>query len=432
MTERHISVIGGGLAGCAAALAADARGVRVTLYEQRPATNTPVHQTALPGELSGTADLGVEDTDRATGLLKSELRFTCPRVMECANSTRIGEHTLSVEREAFAQALSERLEAADGIDLMREQVRALPDGPVVIASGPSTWSPLAREIHAFAGADFRFSFIGRAPLIAAESVDLTEARWAPPYPGAEQSLYLPLTKHEAEELVGRLAAAERHEPPGLESEMVLADESRTAERLAADTEDRLRRVLSGPRGPAVELAGPALCLEPDDAEMTAFHLRGLPTSLSPDAQREALGGVGALSEVRIVRPGMIQRTPWLAGSDATLANLQLRRSRRAFVTGSLSGVYGYSEALALGAVAGIGAARLAKGAAPLPPPEECLTGALCRALSEHEPHSDGRMLQANFGMIPEHRQDQGLSKAERREHQEKRAIDAIERYAGAD
>ncbi len=428
----HITVIGAGLAGCTAALAADARGAQVTLYEQRPARTTPVHQTAMPGEPVGTSDLGVEDTDRAAGLLKAELRVTCPRVMECIDETRIGTRTMAVERTAFAQALADRLDHAAGVSVVRDHVKSLPDGPVVIASGPGTWSPLARAIHRAAGADFRFSFIGRAPLIAAESIDLTEARWEPPYPGAEPALFLPLTDREARELARRFAEAEWNEPPGLDEETVLAEESRTVERLAADPQDGLRSILRGPRGPNLSVEGPALCLTPDDEERSAYHVHGLLTSLSHDAQHEALRAVGALSEVRLLRAGMIQRTPWLAGSEATTASLQLRRAARVLLTGSLTGVYGYSEALALGAVAGIGAARLASGSHPLPPPEDSLTGALCRALSEHTPHPDGRMLQANFGMIPEHRQDHGLDKSERRERQKQRAIDAIARYANAD
>ncbi|MFW6437382.1 MAG: FAD-dependent oxidoreductase, partial [Armatimonadota bacterium] len=305
-------------------------------------------------------------------------------------------------------------------------------GIVVIASGPATWSPLARAIHAVAGAEYRFSFIGRPPLIATESVDLTEARWEATYPGAEPSLFLPLTESEARELVDRLAEAQRNEPPGLDANIVLADESRTVERLAADPGDRLRRVLSGPRGPDTTIEAPALCLEPDDADRSAYHLGGFFTSLSAEAQRDALRALRGFSEVKLIRPGMVQRTPWLAGHEAIMANLQLRRSNPVFVAGTLTGFFGYTEALVLGAVAGIGAARLAGGTEPLPPPVECLAGALCHALAEHEPHPDGRMLQANFGMIPEHRQDQDVEKNERRQRQETRALDAIKRYAGAD
>jgi methylenetetrahydrofolate--tRNA-(uracil-5-)-methyltransferase len=428
----QISVIGGGLAGCAAALAAEARGAQVALYEQRPATTTPIHHTALPGELTGAADLGVEDTDRATGLLKAELRVTCPAIMECADETRIGEVTLSVDRAAFTCAVADRVENSDRISLVREEVPSLPEGPVVIASGPATWSPLARAIHSAAGASFRFSYIGRAPLIAAESIDLSDARVEAPYPGAEPAVYLPLTGQEAEEITTRIAAGDRCEPPEFGEEMVLAEESRPVERLATDPESDLRRVLSGPRGPEATVEAPALCLTPEDAGQTAFHVHGFLTSLTPEAQREALRAVDALAGVQILRPGLVHRTPWLAGSKVTLASLQLRRRSQALLAGTLTGVYGYAEAMALGAVAGIGAARMAGGAQPLPPPHESLTGALCRALSEHDPHPDGRMLMANFGMIPAHRGDEGLDKSDRRARQQERALEATDRYVRAD
>lgn len=432
MSAPHISVIGGGLAGCAAALAAEARGVPVTVYEQRPATSPPAHETALAGELTGSADLGVQDTDRAGGLLKAELRTTCPAIIECAEETRIGDRTLLVDRHAFAQALTARLSQSSSIDLKREQVRALPDGPVVIASGPGTWSPLARAIHRAAGADFHFSFIGRAPLVDAESVDLSEARWEEPYPGAEPALFLSVTEDEAAELLRRLKTADRSEPPGFDEGIVLADESDTAERLASSEDGGFRRVLRGPRGADSEIDAPALCLTPDTEDRSAFHIEGLHTSLAPEDQRDALRAIGALAEVRLLRAGMVHRTPWLAGPDATLASLQLRRASRMLLAGALTGVYGYAEALALGAAAGIGASRFARGSEPLPPPQECLTGALCRALSDHEPHADGRMLRANFGMIPDHRQDTGLDKSERRARQVARALEAVARYAGAE
>ncbi len=432
MSAERISVIGGGLAGCAAALAADARGARVVLYEQRPATSAPTHQTALPAELAGTADLGVEDPKRATGLLKAELRILGPALMECADATRIGEQTLAVDREAFARAVAERIEAAEGIELRREQLPALPDGPVVIASGPGTWSPLARAIHAAAGTGFRFSVIGRPPLIAAESVNLSAAFRAPIYPGAEPALFVPLSEDEAAELAARLRAAECHEPPEFSPQTILAEESTTAERMAADPAVGLGRLLSGPRGPQTGHEGLALCLTPDDADGRAWHVEGLLTTLAPEAQVAALGALQAFSGVRLLRPALVQRAPWLAGPEATLASLQLRRTGRALIAGTLTGVYGYAEAMALGAVAGIGAAKIARGSEPLPPPHECLTGALCRALADEQPHQDGRMLRANFGMLAEHRDDRGLGKSERRKRQIERALKAVRQYVEAD
>ncbi|HCA46834.1 MAG TPA: methylenetetrahydrofolate--tRNA-(uracil(54)-C(5))-methyltransferase (FADH(2)-oxidizing) TrmFO, partial [Armatimonadetes bacterium] len=127
MNER-ISVIGGGLAGCAAALAAAKHGAAVTLFEQRPATTPETHQTTLLSELAGTADLGVEDLDRATGLLKAELRALCPEMMVCIEEARIGERTVAVGRRAFAQEVTARVTAA-GVELRREEVLSLPEGP---------------------------------------------------------------------------------------------------------------------------------------------------------------------------------------------------------------------------------------------------------------------------------------------------------------
>jgi tRNA:m(5)U-54 methyltransferase len=303
---------------------------------------------------------------------------------------------------------------------------------VVVATGPATWSPLARAIHRAAGVDFRFSFIGSAPLIAAETVDTSRASWEPRYPGAEPALYLPITTEELEAFSNRLTETDVSAPPGFDAESVLAEESSTVERVVADPESDLRRLLGGPRGQNVAVEPPALCLAPDDADGTAYHVEGLFTSMKLEDQRDALRAIEALGEVEILRPGRVQRTPWLPGADTTLASLQLGRTPRTLLTGTLTGVYGYAEAMALGAVAGIGATRIARGSEPLPPPRECLTGALCWALASHQPHEDGRMLQANYGMLPAHRNDQGLDKSERRDRQVERALAAIERYVGAD
>ena len=430
MSLKRISVIGAGVAGCAAAISAAARGADVLLYEQRPLRSTPVHTTGIPGELCGGGDFGAEETDRAGGLLNAELRELVPSLSSCIDAARMGEHTLLVAREAFSQAVRDLVEASPRIELREEHVAALPDGPVVIASGPATWSPLARASHAAAGAPVVFSYCGRPPLIAADSVDLSEALFVPPYPGAEPTIFLPLSDDEVAGLARLIASGARDHPAGLEPQMVLADEQVPVERLAADADELASTILRGPRGPQVQTEGPALCLVPDDPEQSAFHLQGLCTSLTTAAQQSALAAVAALSEVRVLRPGLIHRTPWLAGREATLSSLELERLSRVLLAGTLTGAWGYLEAMATGAVAGVGAASLADGRSPLPPPPDSMTGALCYAIARREPQGDSRMLRANFGMLPERPQDEGMSKTERRRGQIERALNAMREYAG--
>ncbi len=428
MTRHAVTVVGGGVAGCAAALAAARSGVSVTLFEQRPTHQTPLHATDLLCELVGGCDLGMVALDRATGLLKAELRELGCEILLCADRARRGTNSLTVDRRRFARLVTECVEAHAAIEVVREEARSLPNSVAVIATGPTTWSPLARALHAAADHPYRFSYMGRAPVIAADRLDPESLRTAPWYPGADPSRFVPLSEEEAAELRRRIVEGERALPAELTDETVLADEAEPVERVATQEKTFRARVLGGPRGPEANIKGPALRLEPEDEAESAFELPDLLTALTPQAQQRALDAVSALAHAEIIRSGLIHRLPWLVGQTVFLPTLQLRLTPRALLAGTLTGAVGYVEALATGTVAGINAARLARGDEPVIPPEDSLTGALCRALVG-EPPTDERMLQANFGMLPEHRDDAGKPKDQRRERQIETALAAIRRFA---
>ncbi len=426
MSGQRISVIGGGLSGCAAAMAAIACGVEVILYEQRPDRSTPLHTTPDLAELVGLPDLGATRPDRADGLLKHELRAISPALLECAERTSTGDESLTVDRVAMAQQVERRLDAESTIELRREEVRALPEGVVVVAAGPTTWSPLARAIYAAAGRiSFSFAYIGRAPLVT--GIDEEAGMWAPPYPGADPQLFLPVTEDEATELARRLTEGERDAPPEFSEDTPLADEQSPVERSARDTDELTARHLRGPRGPETD-GGLAIALVPDDADRRHWHLPGFVTALSPKAQREALEAVAALRDATIVRPGLVHRLPWLAGGETLQPTLQLSATPRVFVAGTLAGAVGYIEAITTGTLAGINAARLARRQMPSLPDRDSLCGALCRALAR-VPAGDGAMLRANFGMLPEYPEDRGRSKDERRARQIEAAVAAAGEWA---
>jgi len=430
MTQHPVTVVGGGVAGCAAAMAAARCGVPVTLLEQRPTREPPLHDNDLLCALVGSPDLGAVALDRATGLLKAELHELCPALFDVAGQARIGEHSLTVDPERFARLATERIEAEPTIEVVREEARALPQGIAVVATGPATWSPLARALHAASGQPHRFSFLGRAPVLATEGLDVSAAQWAPLYPGADASLFVPISADEAEELRARILAGERAMPAQMAADTVLGDEADPVERQAADPKLFGGRVVGGPRGPEATVAGPALRLEAHDAARAAFGLPDLLTALTPEAQQHALGAVAALRGAQVMRPGLIHRLPWLAGGEALLPTLQLQRTPRVLLAGTLTGAVGYVEAMATGTVAGMSAARLARGEAPGVPAAQALTGALCRALVGPPPN-DERMIQANFGMLPDDPEDQGKSKEQRRERQIPGALAAIAEYARA-
>lgn len=428
MARHTVTVVGGGVAGCAAAWAAAHQGAAVTLFEQRPHHHTPLHTTDLLCELVGGCDFGMVALDRASGLLKAELRELGCEILLCADRARRGANSLTVDRWRFARLVTECIEAKAAIEVVREEAQSLPNGVVVIATGPTTWSPFARALHAAADHTYRFSYMGRAPVIAADSLDRDGIATAPWYPGADPSRFVTLSEEEAAELRRRIVDGDRAMPAGMTEETVLADEAEPVERVAAQEKTFRARVLGGPRGAEANIEDLALRIEPEDVAESAFELPDLLTALTPQAQRRVLEAVSALAQAEIIRPGLIHRLPWLVGQAVLLPTLQLRLTPRVLLAGTLTGAVGYVEALATGTAAGINAARLARGDEPVIPPADSLTGALCRALVG-EPPADERMLQANFGMLPECRDDAGKPKDQRRERQIETALAAIRRFA---
>ena len=427
--RERVTVVGVGLAGAAAALACARAGVAAVAYERRTGERGALHQTALLAELVGSNDLGPDRTDRASGLLRAELRELLPGMCDCLEQARLCDGQLLVSRDRFARCVTEAVQAQAGIELRRAEVRALPtEGVVVVASGPTTWSPLARGIHSAAGVPFRFAFRGRTPLLAGEALAAGQAQWLAPYPGAQPRLFVPLSEQEAEELGRRVAEGERAELPGL-SEAALADEAEPVERVVRDDPGRFRtQALRAPRGSTAFPADrPALRLRPD-GNANRYHVEDFVTALTPEAQAAAFEAVTGLRGASLERPALIARLPHLAGTGALLPSLQMAQTPTVLVAGALAGTLGYLEALATGCVAGINAARLARGDEPLVPPAASMTGGLCRALAG-PPGQTAGMIGAGFGLVPEGPAQEGLAKAERRQWQVSRAEEVIREFA---
>jgi methylenetetrahydrofolate--tRNA-(uracil-5-)-methyltransferase len=426
--DHEITVIGGGVSGCAAALAAAATGARVTLIEQRPDSPTPLHETDLLAELTGSVDLGAATPDKASGLLRAELReLGCP-LIERSETARIGEATVTVDRRGFAQAITDLIVEHAGVQVRQQQAETVPEGVVVLATGPTTWSPLARDIHRLVEAPFTFAFWGRAPLVEGEAIQDAATIRAPRYPGADPNLFLPLTDGEMAEFIERLRIGERIAIPGLAGDM-LADETPLVEDFAADNVGKLKgQALSGPHGDDFDAPG-ALRLAPDNREWTRLALADLMTTLTPDAQRHALDAIPALAGATLVRPGVIQRLPYLGAPGTLLPTLQLAAVPRVFAAGTLAGAFGYTEAIATGHFAGLGAARLAAGDEPMTAPADSLLGGLCAAIAD-PPVGHSGLIQANFGQLPDSATD-GESKEARRARQTKRALEVMREFAAA-
>ena len=405
----EIVVIGGGLAGSEAAWQAAQAGLAVTLYEMRPAQQTPAHVTDRLAELVCSNSLGSNLVDRAPGLLKEELRRLGSLVIACADETAVpAGGALAVDREAFAALVTERIAAEPRITLRREEVTALPtDRPVIVATGPLTSPPLAAEIGRLCGTDYLYFYDAMAPIVTAESVDMRIAFRASRYgqgEGEGDYLNCPMTRAEYDRFVAALLSAEtiplrdfeREDPRFFEACLPV-------EVLAARGEKALA---FGPLKP-VGLTDPrtgkrpyaVVQLRQDNRAGTLYNLVGFQTNLKWGEQERVFRLIPGLEQAEFVRFGQMHRNTFINAPALLHPTMQFRRREDLFFAGQITGTEGYIGSVASGLVAGLNAARLVGGQPLLAFPPTTMIGALCRYVAGADPHNFQPM-KANFGLLP--------------------------------
>ncbi|BDV44063.1 methylenetetrahydrofolate--tRNA-(uracil-5-)-methyltransferase TrmFO [Geotalea uraniireducens] len=403
--DERITVIGGGLAGCEAAWQAAERGVPVVLHEMKPERYSPAHQ--LPGlaELVCSNSLRGESLENAVGLLKEELRRCGSLFMAAADATRVpAGGALAVDRQLFSAYVTARIEGHPLIELRRGEVTELPaTGLVVIASGPLTSELLAERLRALTGPDLYF-YDAIAPIVAADSLDLTTVFRASRYGKGDGDDYLncPLDEAGYERFVDELLAAEK--VPAKEFEKVIHFEGcMPIEEMAARGRETLR---FGPMKP-VGLTDPRTGREPhavvqlraEDRAGTMFNLVGFQTKLTWPEQRRIFRLLPGLERAEFVRLGSMHRNTFINAPTLLAPTFQLQGERRIFFAGQITGVEGYVESAGSGFLAGLNAARLVRGEAPLVPPPATALGALVA----HITRADARHFQpmnVNYGLFP--------------------------------
>lgn len=405
----EITVIGGGLAGSEAAWQAANRGVKVTLYEMRPATKTPAHVTDRLAELVCSNSLGSNLVDRAPGLLKEELRRLGSAVLACADATAVpAGGALAVDRDAFAQCVTRRMVEHPRVELRREEVRAVPEnGAVVVASGPLTSPTLAEAIAQMTGTEHLSFYDAMAPIVSAESVDRTIAFRASRYDqGEEEGDYLncPMSQEEYERFVRELVIAET---------IPLRDFERADARFfeaCLPVEEMARRgdraLAFGPLKP-VGLIDPrtgrrpyaVVQLRQDNLAATLFNLVGFQTNLKWGEQERVFRLIPGLKHAEFVRYGQMHRNTFVNSPALLRPTLQFRARADLFFAGQITGTEGYVGSVASGLVAGLNAARVAAGQEAVEFPRTTMIGALCRYVASAEAKSFQPM-KANFGLLP--------------------------------
>jgi len=409
MSNPGITVIGAGLAGSEAAWQAASLGVRVRLHEMRPVRKTPVHQTGDFAELVCSNSLRGAGLENAVGLLKEEMRRLRSVVMEQALVHAVpAGGALAVGREHFAAGITQALTAHPLVEVIREEVTAIPPhGIVVIASGPLTSEALATEILRFTGERYLSFYDAAAPIVTLESIDPHKVFRQSRYGKGEGDEYLncPMDKEEYYRFVEALLSAERAMPHNPDDERVCYFEGcLPVEEMARRGPDVLRY---GPLKP-VGLVDPhtgrrpyaVIQLRQDNTAGTLYNIVGFQTSLKWPDQKRVFRLIPGLENAEFERLGVIHRNTFIKSPRVLMPTLQAQARPDLFFAGQITGVEGYVESAAAGMVAGINAARLALGQTPVEFPLETAVGSLLHYITHADPDRFQPMNIA-FGLMPE-------------------------------
>lgn len=415
--QPDLIVIGGGLAGSEAAWQAANRGLQVHLYEMRPNKPTGAHVTAYLGELVCSNSLGSDMQDRASGLLKNELRRMDSLLIRLAEESRVpAGSALAVDRDIFAQSITQKLEAHPNIIIIREEVTKIPDTLTVIASGPLTSDALSGEIAKLTGSEQLFFFDAISPIVSLESINMEIAFRASRYQRGQEDegdyINCPMTNDEYYAFVAALQSAERIEIKDFELEMesgvkagvhTFFEGCLPVEIIAQRGEDSLAY---GPMRP-VGLVDPRTGRRPnaivqlrqDDLAGTMYNLVGFQTNLKFPEQRRVLRMIPGLENAEFLRYGQMHRNTFIFSPTLLKETLQFVHRDNLLFAGQITGIEGYVGNIASGMLAGINAAQIQQGKEPMILPKDSMLGALCHYIT-HASEKDFQPMKANFGIMP--------------------------------
>lgn len=414
---QDLIVVGGGLAGSEAAWQAAERGMRVFLYEMRPEVSTGAHTSGYLAELVCSNSLGSNLSDRASGVLKDELRKMGSMVLRSAEESAVpAGGALAVDREAFARRVTENILCHPNIDVIRQEMTAVPDKPAIIASGPLTSPALSTAIAELTGSKHLYFYDAIAPIVEFESIDMSIAYRASRYDRGEQEagdyINCPLNRQEYEVFVDALLEAERIELREFERDLESGVKAGAhhffegclpIEIIARRGRDALA---FGPMRP-VGLIDPRTGLRPyavvqlrqDNLAGSLYNLVGFQTNLKFPEQRRVLRMIPGLEKAELVRYGQMHRNTFIFSPEYLRPTLQFRTREDLFFAGQITGVEGYVGNIATGLLTGWNAARVANGEPALELPATTMLGALCQYICSAS-EADFQPMKANFGILP--------------------------------
>ena len=436
MTQQHLTIIGGGLAGTEAAWQAAELGIPVHLYEMRPQRNTAAHITNNLAELVCSNSLGSTIVHKAPGLLKAEMRGLGSLIIDCATQTAVpAGSSLAVDREGFAEIVTQKIESHPNITLIREELTEIPTTPCIIASGPLTSSSLAKAIGDLTGQRYLYFYDALSPIVNHDSVDFTIAFRKSRYDEGEQDdgdyINCPMTEEEYDIFYEGLISAETIKLRDFEEEDAKFFEGcMPVEVMAQRGRDSLR---FGPMRP-VGLVDPrtgkrpfaVVQLRQDNTANTLYNLVGFQTNLKWGVQADVLRLIPGLATAEFVRFGQMHRNTYINSPELLHPTMQYRGRSNLFFAGQITGVEGYSGNAATGLLAGINAARLMKGEHPVNLPTKTMIGALAHYVT-HAESKTFQPMKANFGLFtpPEGK----MGKRDRYHYYADKSLTALRRFA---
>ena len=440
-TNPSVIVVGAGLAGSEAAWILAEAGINVNLYEMRPVVKTEAHRTAMPAELVCSNSLGSDLPDRASGLLKEELRRMNSLLVRTAEEARVpAGAALAVDRDLFSKRVGDALENHPRIQIFRQELRDIPtDRPTLLAAGPLASPALSESLARLTGKENLFFFDAIAPIVSADSIDFTRAFRASRYDRDESGgdyINCPFTQEEYETFIAALLSAERIPLRSFEEAI------RSGVRIGRGPffEGCLPIEILAERGKEALAFGPlrpvglidpktgkrpwaCLQLRQDNHHGSAYNLVGFQTNLKYPEQKRVFRMIPGLENAEFLRYGEMHRNTFIAAAGVLNRGLQLIQYPNVFIAGQLAGVEGYMGNIAFGHVAARNMVRYIRDEAPIDWPEDTMIGALLKAVTGNV-SNDVQPIKANFGILPE------LNAAIRskKERAVRQAARALERY----
>ncbi len=403
-TPREVTIVGGGLAGCEAAWQLARRGVSVRLFEMRPERGTEAHKTDRLGELVCSNSFRSAVFTAAVGLLKEEMRRLDSLVMRVADATTVpAGSALAVDRDRFAAGMTEAIANEPLVTLERREIREMPEGLGLIATGPLTSPALSHALQEFFGERYLYFYDAIAPIVTAESIDRSVAFSASRYDnGGDDYINCPMSKDEYERFIDEVLAAEVVPTRDFERS-VYFEGCMPIEEMARRGRDTLA---FGPMKP-VGLTDPRTGARPhavvqlrqDNSEGTLYNIVGFQTKMTYPEQRRVLRMIPGLENAEFVRLGSLHRNTFINSPKLLRPTLQLVGRDDTYLAGQLIGVEGYVESAAAGLLAGVNIARRIDGCEGLVPPPTTALGALVAYVTDRS-RKEFQPMNANYGLFP--------------------------------